>query len=64
MTGLVKPEDVIARATREGATFEQASDGVWTAIAKRRGRPPLVTFNAPKQAEAAAMYLRYFGHKD
>lgn len=60
----LSPEDIIARANHHGATFELQADGTWTCIAKKRGRPmPIATFNDPSQAEAAAMFLRYFGHR-
>lgn len=59
----LKPEDIIARANHHGATFEQRSDGEWACTFKKRGWSTIVFVDA-KQAEAAAMFLRYFGHKE
>lgn len=50
----------IEAATKHGATFAQV-DGLFYAIARRRGRvPDLVRFQADSQEEAAAMYCAYF----
>ena len=50
----------IEAATKHGATFAQA-DGLFYAIARRRGRPlPLVRFQADTHEAAAAMYCAYF----
>lgn len=58
------PDERVSKAVFYGATFNQESDGTWTCIAKKRGRPqPIATFNDKDQGEAAAMFLRYFGHK-
>lgn len=58
------PADLIALATKHGATFERKPDGTWRATpAPRRKRAmPLAVFDDADQAEAARMLLGYFHH--